>query len=83
MHFAVTSRVISAMFAVSGLLAQAGAADWPEFRGPTGQGQATETGLPLRWSESLNVVWKVPVAGLGWSSPVIRGEKIWMTTATD
>ena len=83
MCFAVTSRVTLAMFAAWGLLAQAGAADWPEFRGPTGQGQATETGLPLRWSESLNVVWKVRVPGLGWSSPVIRGEKIWMTTATD
>ena len=83
MCFAVTSRVTLAMFAAWGLLAAAGAADWPEFRGPTGQGQATETGLPLRWSESLNVVWKVPVPGLGWSSPVIRGERIWMTTATD
>ena len=83
MRFVPTPRLIPAMFAAWGLLAQAGAADWPEFRGPTGQGQATETGLPLRWSESLNVVWKVPVPGLGWSSPVIRGERIWMTTATD
>ncbi len=65
------------------LLSAVSASEWPEFRGPTGQGHATETGLPLRWSESLNVVWKVPVPGLGWSSPVIRGEKIWMTTATE
>ena len=64
------------------LLSVVTASEWPEFRGPTGQGHATETGLPLQWSESLNVVWKVPVPGLGWSSPVVRGEKIWMTTAT-
>ena len=83
MRFVRTSLPISAMLAAWGLLATASAAEWPEFRGPTGQGEASETGLPISWSESLNVDWKVPVAGLGWSSPVIRGEKIWMTTATD
>ena len=41
------------------------AADWPEFRGPTGQGHSTETGLPLSWSESKGVAWKVRVNGSG------------------
>lgn len=59
------------------------AAEWPEFRGPDGQGHATQRGLPLTWSETENIVWKAPVAGLGWSSPVIQGEQIWLTTATD
>lgn len=56
------------------------AADWPEFRGPTGQGQATATGLPVEWSATRNVAWKQPLPGLGWSSPVIGGGRIFLTT---
>ena len=52
------------------------AADWPQFRGPGGQGHSDATNLPLTWSETENVVWKVPVAGLGWSSPSIQGDQI-------
>ena len=59
------------------------AADWPQFRGPGGQGHSDATNLPLTWSETENVVWKVPVAGLGWSSPSIQGDQIWLTTAID
>jgi outer membrane protein assembly factor BamB len=59
------------------------AEDWPQFRGPGGQGHSSERGLPMRWSESENITWKVPIPGLGWSSPVIRGDQIWLTTATD
>jgi outer membrane protein assembly factor BamB len=61
----------------------AGADDWPEFRGPTGQGHSTEVGLPLEWSESKNVLWKIGVAGRGWSSPVVAGGRVWLTTAVD
>src|SRR5689334_23308437 len=57
------------------------AEDWPQFRGPTGQGLSTERGLPLEWSESTNVTWKVPVPGRGWSSPVVAGGRVWLTTA--
>jgi len=55
--------------------------DWPQFRGPGGQGHSRATGLPLTWSETENVAWKVPVMGRGWSSPVVWGDQIWMTTA--
>lgn len=58
------------------------AEDWPEFRGPTGQGHSQERGLPLSWSESQGVKWKVPVPGRGWSSPAISGNRVWLTTAT-
>jgi outer membrane protein assembly factor BamB len=61
----------------------AAAQDWPEFRGPTGQGISTERGLPLDWSESRNVIWKTKVPGLGWSSPVVVGGRVWVTTATE
>ncbi len=57
--------------------------DWPQFRGPDGQGHAEATGLPHEWSETENVRWKTPIAGLGWSSPVVAGEQIWVTTAIE
>ncbi|MCW5976994.1 MAG: PQQ-binding-like beta-propeller repeat protein [Bryobacteraceae bacterium] len=66
-----------------GLCAAAWAEDWPQFRGPTGQGNSAETGLPLAWSESKNIVWKTPVPGRGWSSPAIQGDRIWLTSAAD
>ncbi|HVC95272.1 MAG TPA: PQQ-binding-like beta-propeller repeat protein [Pirellulales bacterium] len=63
--------------------APAPADEWPQFRGPDGDGHASQRGLPLSWSETENVVWKAPVPGLGWSSPVIRGDQLWLTTAMD
>jgi outer membrane protein assembly factor BamB len=57
------------------------AEDWPAFRGPTGQGHSSEQNLPLEWSESRHVVWKAAVPGRGWSSPVVAGGRVWLTTA--
>ena len=57
--------------------------NWPQFRGPTGDGHSDAVGLPLRWSETENVKWKTAVHGRGWSSPVVWDEQIWMTTATE
>lgn len=57
------------------------AQDWPEFRGPTAQGRTSASGLPLHWSAGKNVVWKSAVPGLGWSSPVVAGERIFLTSA--
>jgi outer membrane protein assembly factor BamB len=56
-------------------------AQWPQFRGPAGQGHSSEQGLPLDWSESRRVAWKVPVPGRGWSSPVVSEGRVWLTTA--
>jgi predicted amidohydrolase YtcJ len=55
--------------------------DWPQFRGPTGQGHSAERGLPMAWNESHNVLWKTPVPGRGWSSPVVSGRRVWLTTS--
>ena len=57
--------------------------DWPEFRGPTSQGHSVEQDLPVEWSETRNIVWKTPVPGRGWSSPVVARGRVWLTTATD
>ena len=53
--------------------------EWPEFRGPTGQGHSTATNLPLEWSPTRNVAWKVRVPGLGWSSPVVSRGRVFLT----
>src|SRR6185503_3052553 len=57
--------------------------DWPQFRGPTGQGVSEERNLPLEWSENKNVRWKVAIPVRVWSSPVVQGDLIWLTTATE
>jgi len=57
------------------------AQDWPEFRGPTGQGHAAATKLPLEWSSTQNVAWKQPIPGRGWSSPSLSGGRLYLTAA--
>ncbi len=54
---------------------------WPQFRGPDGDGHSDARGLPLTWSETNHVTWKIPVHGKAWSSPVIWGKQIWLSTA--
>jgi outer membrane protein assembly factor BamB len=79
-------RVTAVLVVVTvGMLAawNAAADQWPEFRGPTGQGLSDEQGLPLEWGESRNVLWKVPVTGAGWSSPVVSNGRVWLTTAVE
>lgn len=63
--------------------ATAAAQDWPQFRGPGGQGHSSEQNLPLQWSESSNVAWKTKIPGLGWSSPVVANGRVWLTTAVE
>lgn len=64
-------------------------ADWPEFRGPWGNGHVSApgdtkpVGFPLHWSETNNVKWKTEIPYKGWSTPVVSGGKVWLTTATD
>jgi outer membrane protein assembly factor BamB len=58
------------------------AENWPQFRGPDGTGHSDARGLPLQWGETRNVVWKTAIHDRGWSSPVIYGKQIWLTTAS-
>jgi len=57
--------------------------NWPQFRGPRGDGTADSKGLALTFGETDKVKWKTPVHGKAWSSPVIWGSQVWMTTATE
>ena len=59
------------------------AENWPQFRGPTGQGISSETSPPLKWSSTENVAWKTPIPGQAWSSPIVWGDRVFLTTATD
>lgn len=56
---------------------------WPEFRGPSGDGQIHGVKLATQWSETENVRWKTELPGRGWSTPVIVGNRIWMTSASE
>jgi outer membrane protein assembly factor BamB len=57
-------------------------AQWPQFRGPEGLGTSTSTKVPLTWSEESNVRWKTPIPGRAWSSPIVIGNQVWVSTAT-
>ena len=69
------------LFCVLALAARA--EDWPQFRGPAGQGVSSERGLPLQWSDARNIRWRTMIPGRGWSSPAVAGDRVWVTTATE
>jgi outer membrane protein assembly factor BamB len=76
MHFGLAATVF--FLTVAGLRADD---SWPQFRGPNGDGVAVARDLPTHWSETENIRWKVAIHDKGWSSPVIWGDQVWMTTA--
>lgn len=71
--------LVSAVFVV-GSVAFAFAEDWPQWRGPRGNGVSSETGLPLTWSDEENVAWKVQLGGAGVSTPIVLGNRIFVTS---
>ncbi|WP_414663193.1 outer membrane protein assembly factor BamB family protein [Horticoccus sp. 23ND18S-11] len=64
-------------------------ADWSDFRGPRGDGHVNAPGstkplgLPATWSETTNIKWKTEIPHRGWSTPVVQGNRLWLTTATE
>jgi outer membrane protein assembly factor BamB len=62
------------------LTAGAVAADWTHWRGPNGNGVAPDTTLPLRWGAAENIAWKTPIAGTGVSTPIVSGDRIYVTS---
>src|SRR5262245_43867108 len=77
-------RLTVIAISLAALVPRASAAEaWPEFRGPTGQGQSGAADLPLSWSPTSNVAWKAPVPGKGWSSPSIADGRAFLTTAVE
>jgi len=74
-----TASTLAAGLLVFGWTARAG--DWTEFRGPSHQGHSDARHVPLKWSATENVQWRTRIPGKGWSSPVTRGNRIFLTTA--
>src|SRR5439155_12920867 len=66
-----------------GCTALADAGDWPSWRGPTGLGVSEEKGLPVKWSPTENVRWKVALPAAGNSTPIIWGDRVFITQASD
>lgn len=79
----MTAAMTRSLLACSLALALAGstaAENWPQWRGPANDGVSQETGLPSRWSLTENMVWKLPMPGMGGSTPVIWGDRIFLTS---
>jgi outer membrane protein assembly factor BamB len=59
------------------------AEEWPQWRGPRGDGTSLETGIPIHWSATENIKWKTPIPGKGHSSPIVWGDRIFLTTCVE
>jgi outer membrane protein assembly factor BamB len=78
--------IVKACVAVVVLIAVSGAAtaaNWPQWRGANGSGISNEKNLPAEWTPTKNIKWKTPIAGRGHSSPIVWGNKIFLTTAIE
>lgn len=73
----------AALILLASTIAPVGGGDWPRWRGPDGNGISQETGLPVTWSTTENVRWRVALPGEGTSSPVVVGDRIFLTCAFD
>jgi len=74
------SRVLLSLLAVS--IAFAADPEWPGFRGPASNPAASNSKLPDKWSKTENIEWAADIPGLGWSSPIVSGNNIFITTVT-
>ena len=75
------TMLLGAMIVVLAGLARA--EEWPSWRGPRGDGTSTEAGVPIRWSAGENIAWKAPIPGKGHSSPIVWGDRVFVTTCLE
>lgn len=75
-------RVLLSLFLVAAPLLAADN-NWPTYRGPNGDGHSTAKGVPTTFSEKESIRWKTPIHDKGWSSPVVWGDQVWLTTAKE
>ena len=71
-------RSVVLFFFVAGLIR---AENWPGWRGPSGDGVSAGKGIPTKWSSTENIAWKIPVPGEGHSSPIVWGDKVFLTSS--
>lgn len=75
--------LVPLLLAVATVAHAATGPDWPQFRGPDGNGLSTATNVPVEWSADRNVRWRTGIPGSGWSSPVLAGGRLYLTTAVE
>jgi outer membrane protein assembly factor BamB len=75
--------LIASLLVALGTLSCGRAEEWPGWRGPRGDGTSQEKGLPLTWSPSENICWKTPIPGKGHSSPIVWGDRVFVTTCLE
>src|SRR5947199_730755 len=73
-------RVVVAITMSLGFVGSVWAENWPCWRGPRLDGSSLEKNLPLKWSETENIAWKTPIPGVGYSSPIVFGDRVFVTT---
>ncbi len=81
MNPATLLRITAATLLIAAAHSRAGETEWPQFRGPGGQGISAATSVPTEWSPTQNVAWKIELAGRGWSSPVLSQGKLYLSSA--
>lgn len=79
----LSATVLCSLLSVVYWPAVLAAENWPAWRGPSGQGVSTEKGLPVTWNHTENVRWKIPLPDRGNSTPVIWGDRVFITQAHD
>jgi outer membrane protein assembly factor BamB len=77
------SKSVSVAVVVFALANSSNAEEWPGWRGPRGDGTSQETTIPIRWSKTENIRWKAPIPGKGHSSPVVWGDRVFVTTCLE
>lgn len=78
LNFALVLLLVTSLSA-----GRANGGDWPQFRGPTGDGHYVGPPIPTDWGPDKNVTWKTPIVGRGWSSPIIWQDRVYLTTAVE
>src|SRR5882724_12427373 len=79
----VAIALLSAVTLLNSTTGASGGPNWPQWRGPSGQEVSNEKDLPAEWSPTKNIKWKTAIAGRGHSSPIVWGNKIFLTTAIE
>src|SRR5688572_11682370 len=78
---ATRAHVVRAALLALGTAAVAGGADWPQWRGPALDGTSPETNLPVRWTATENVAWRLPLPDRSGSTPIVSGDRVYLSLA--
>src|ERR1700761_2556185 len=80
-HTAVCPYIALVLLLLTGLVGRA--EDWPQWRGPRLDGTSLENKIPSHWSATENIKWKTAIPGKGFSSPIVWGDRIFVTTCLE